>query len=191
MRLFRDDVTFAIFCRRPPAAMTPARQTLALALIAGALLPATGHTLGLGRIVGEPILGETLQLTLPLTGSIDRPLDNECVTVRRPPDSIDAEYFPRDLTTRIDTRNGTRLLVLSTRTALRQPLVEFRVGISCGYNLHHDYLLMASPRGEAAPAAVAGSPAARVTAVAEPARRPRRQQWRRPGVCPTAWPPGR
>lgn len=175
MRPFRDDVIFAPLSRRPRVEMPPGRRELALALLAACVLPATSHALGFGRIVGEPILGETLQLTIPLIGSIDRPLDNDCVTLRRPPDSIDAEYFPRDLAARVDAQAGVRLLVLSTRSALRQPLVEFRIGISCGYNLHHDYLLMVSPRGEpvqATPSGAAVRPPARPVPAPEPTARP-------------------
>jgi hypothetical protein len=152
MRLFRDDVTIAQSSRRASAVKLPRLRAHAWALVVASALPVGSHALGLGKIVGEPVLGESLQLTIPLTGSVDRPMDNECVVVRRPPDSIDAEYYPRDLQARIETQAGVRLLVLSTRSALRQPLVEFRVSISCGYNLSHDYLLMASPRSEAQPA---------------------------------------
>ena len=122
-------------------------------------VPATSHALGLGRALGEPVLGESLQLEVPLTGTIDRPLDNDCVTIRRPPDSIDADYFPRDLTARVERQGSASRLLLSTRSALRQPLVEFRVSVTCGYNLSHDYLLMASPRSER-PQTVATTPAA-------------------------------
>lgn len=113
-------------------------------------VPGVGHALGLGRAVGEPVLGESLQLEVSLTGTIDQPLDNDCVTIRRPPDSIDADYFPRDLIARVEKLGGASRLLLSTRSALRQPLVEFRISITCGYNLSHDYLLMASPRVERA-----------------------------------------
>lgn len=111
-------------------------------------LPSLAHALGLGAVAGTPILGEPLQLEVPLTGTIDRPLDVECVTIRRSPDAIDADYFPRDLVARIDRQSGAPRLILLGRTALRQPLVEFRLAISCGYNIAHDYVLMASPRSE-------------------------------------------
>ncbi|HZV53371.1 MAG TPA: hypothetical protein VFF82_00405, partial [Rhodocyclaceae bacterium] len=128
------------------------RHAVPLALLA---LPAAAHALGLGRVVGEAVLGESLQLEVPLTGSMDRPLEGECIILRRPPDTIDTEYFPRDLTARIDRQSGVPRLLLSTRSALRQPLVEFRVSVSCGYNLSHDYLLMVSPRIERAQSGVA------------------------------------
>ena len=154
-------------------------------------VPATSHALGLGRALGEPILGESLQLEVPLTGTIDRPLDNDCVAIRRPPDSIDADYFPRDLTARVERQGGVSRLLLSTRSALRQPLVEFRISVTCGYNLSHDYLLMASPRGEraqnvaTAPAAVGAAPAS-VTVPPAGRARPVPELPTPPIVAPTA-----
>jgi hypothetical protein len=148
---------------RPPVA----RKTLSL-LLAGVLVwPAVGLALGLGQLSGEAIIGESLQLEVPLTGTIDRPIDNECVSVRRTTDSIDAEYFPRDLVARIDRQSGTPRLWVLTRSAIRQPLVEFRVFVSCGYNLSHDYMVMAGPRSEAVPAVVA-APAPKATISSAP-----------------------
>jgi hypothetical protein len=128
----------------PPPSWRRMSVTAAVAMA----LPAISHGLGLGRAIGEPVLGESLLIEVPVTGSMDRPLDSECIAVRRSPESIDAEYFPRDIVVRVDRQAGTTRLVLSTRSAIRQPLVEFRVSIACGYNLSHDYLLMASPRRE-------------------------------------------
>lgn len=129
---------------------TPWRRTSVVAAVALAM-PAVSHGLGLGRAIGEPVLGEALRVEIPLTGTLDRPLDIECVSLRRPSESIDADYFPRDLAARIDKSSGASRLLLTTQAAVRQPLVEFRVSVSCGYNLSHDYLLMASPRVEAPP----------------------------------------
>jgi hypothetical protein len=148
--------------------------TTTVAVIGTLTLPATGHALGLGRAIGEPVLGEAVQIEIPLTGTIDRPLGMECISLRRPPESIDADYFPRDLTARLDRTSGTPRLVLSTRSAVRQPLVEFRVSVSCGYNLSHDYLLMASPRVEPVPpvAAAPGKIEALVPATTAAGRTP-------------------
>jgi hypothetical protein len=147
---------------RPPVA----RKTLSL-LLAGVLVwPAVGLALGLGQLSGEAIIGESLQLEVPLTGTMDRPIDNECVSVRRTTDAIDAEYFPRDLVARVDRQSGAPKLWVLTRSAIRQPLVEFRVFVGCGYNLSHDYMVMAGPRSEAVPAVVAAPAPKAVTSSA-------------------------
>jgi hypothetical protein len=136
---------------RPPVA----HKSLAF-LMAGMLgWPSVGLALGLGQLSGDAVIGESLQLEVPMTGTIDRPIDNECVSVRRVADSIDSEYFPRDLIARVDRQSGTPKLLVTTRSAIRQPLVEFRVFVSCGYNLSHDYMVMAGPRSEPVPAIVA------------------------------------
>jgi hypothetical protein len=160
---------------RPPIARETASSLLAATTLAVTLLlPNPSHALGFGRLAGEPVIGEALQLELPLTGTVDRPLDAGCVSVYRPTNAIDADYFPRDLNVRVDPQAGTPRLLLTTRSALRQPLVEFRVAISCGYNLTHDYMLMAAPRSAQAEAPVVASavPTTSAPAAAGPATGP-------------------
>lgn len=156
-----------------------------LAAITTLALPATSLALGLGRPIGEPVLGESLQLAVPLTGTIDRPLDNDCVTIRRPPDSIDADYFPRDLVARVDRKGSESRLLLTTRSGLHHPLVEFRISITCGYNLSHDYLLMVSPRERAQPIAAATAPVSTATVTGVATTRPRSAQETPVIVAPT------
>lgn len=155
---------------------SPEGRWLAATLAAILMIPGAGHALGLGRAIGEAVLGESLLIEIPVTGTIDRPIDSSCVSVQRMPDSLDPEYFPRDLAVRIDRIAGAPRLVVTTRSAIRQPLVEFRISVACGYNLSHDYLLMASPRREAppvpeataTPATAAVPAAAGAAAAAEP-----------------------
>ena len=126
--------------------------------------------LGLGKPLGEPVLGEALHLEIPLTGTVDRPVDGDCVAVRRSGEAIEEDYLPRDLTVRVDRQGAAARLVLSTRAAVRQPLVEFRVVVSCGYNLASDYLLAVSPpRPGAATKAATDGPAVAALAKAAPA----------------------
>jgi TolA-binding protein len=172
------------------------RRSLAFLSVGSAIFgtvawPVTCQALGLGRLTGEPIIGEQLQLEVPLTGTTERAVDNECVTVRRAPDSIDADYFPRDLAVRIDRQAGSTRLLLTTQSALRQPLVEFRVSISCGYNLSHDFLLMAAPRSEPAAPAVVAATAPVATAATVPAQPVRSSAIDSPVVAPTTGSTGR
>jgi hypothetical protein len=185
MRLSGQEVIFASFSPSsepaPQGGIAALRRTrIAIAVAAAMMLPAVSHGLGLGRAIGEPVLGESLLVEVPVTGTIDRPIDSECVSVRRSPESIDADYFPRDMAARVDGAGGSPRILLTTRSAIRQPLIEFRVSIACGYNLSHDYLLMASPRREVVQqpvatatrpdspvsASVSGSPAQTPTSVA-------------------------
>ncbi len=136
-----------LFQRGPKNLQCPGHRVKPLVLAMASLMaiPVTGYALGLGPVQGEPTIGEQLQLEVPVTGTIDRAIDNDCVSVRRQADSLDSDYFPRDISARVQKQGKQARLVLTTRSPLRQPLVEFRLTVTCGYNLSHDYLLMASP----------------------------------------------
>ena len=137
-------------------------RAVVLALACVSSLPA--DAVGLGPVKGSPILGEPLRLEIPLIGSFDRPVYDECIVIRRSPEAIDADYFPRDLVARLDKQSAPARIILWGDAALRQPLVEFRVSVTCGYNLAHDYVLMASPRSERPQAARAAIPSAEAVA---------------------------
>lgn len=146
-----------------------ARRHARRCLLAGCLAwPLASHAIGLGKLAGDVVIGESLQLEIPLTGTIDRPLGSECIEIRRSPDAVDPEYFPRDLVARFDSEAGTPRIILASGVAMRQPLVEFRIFVSCGYNLFHDYVLMATPRNPSAPAAPASALPAAATVVSAP-----------------------
>lgn len=130
------------------------------ALILALAVPGKAAALGLGPVAGEPIIGEPLAITIPLTGGLDRPFDNNCIILSRPGNSLEADYFPRDLSSRIETGDSGKIIAVTTRTALRQPIVEFRLTVTCGYNLSHEYTFMASPRTVAAAAAPRPAPSA-------------------------------
>lgn len=134
--------------------------------------PVAGHALGFGALGGEAIIGEALRLTIPLTGLNDGPIGGECVSVRRATDPVDPEYFPRDLAASVEQTSGTTRIVLTSRSAIRQPLVEFRISVSCGYNLSHDYLVMATPRNAAAANATPGISTKTASAPPVPAATP-------------------
>jgi hypothetical protein len=121
------------------------RRVVAVAIAAALAASADCLALGLGKPLGEPVLGETLRLELPLTGTLDRPVDADCVQVRRSGDISEDDYFPRDISARIDRQGGASRVILATRSALRQPLLEFRLVITCGYNLVSDFVLAVSP----------------------------------------------
>ncbi|MBU1236597.1 MAG: hypothetical protein KJ634_11355 [Gammaproteobacteria bacterium] len=116
--------------------------------------PFSCYALGLGPLTGEAIIGEPLRLEVPLSGTLDQRLDASCVSIRRNPDGIDAEYFPRDLVAHLDGQESVPTVMLASRSAVRQPLVEFRIFIACGYNLSHDYVLLTTPRRAPVPPVV-------------------------------------
>lgn len=117
-------------------------------IIAGAMaaVPVAGYAVGLGAVAGDPVLGEALRLEVPLTGSGEKPVDDSCIEVHRSAGGVSDEYYPRDLSIRLEQSGGNRRLLLTTRSVIRQPVVEFRILVTCGYNVARDYLLLASPR---------------------------------------------
>lgn len=163
--------------RPVPSRRKATARAVVLALACVSSLSA--RAVGLGPVKGSPILGEPLRLEVPLIGAFDRPVYDECIVIRRTPEAIDADYFPRDLIGRLDKRSTPPRILLSGDAALRQPLVEFRVTLTCGYNLAHDYVLMASPRSERPRPATSVAPDAE--AVVAPAVVAPRER-RRPGV---------
>jgi pilus assembly protein FimV len=139
---------------RQPAVRPSIRHSASVLVAASATIwPLLCQAIGLGPLAGTALIGEPLRLEIPLTGSIDQPFGSECISVRRVHDAIDTEYFPRDLVARVDRQTATPRVVLESRSALRQPLVEFQVFVSCGFNLSHDYLLLPVPRKEPTPVA--------------------------------------
>ena len=161
MELFQGRDMLSASRPGPDRRKAMARAVL-LSLAGSCSLPA--HAVGLGPAQGAPILGEPLRLEVPLIGGFDRPVHDACITVRRSPEAIDADYFPRDLVGRLDTRSTPPRIILSGDAALRQPLVEFRITVTCGYNLARDYVLMTSPRSERPQAAQAAVPSAETVA---------------------------
>jgi hypothetical protein len=158
MRLFHSAVITAWPFRWPVTVGPPCLRAVVV-ILATVLLgaPTSVYPLGLGKVIGEPVLGEPLRLEIPLLGSIEQALDSDCVNLRRPPESLEEDYLPGDLTARVDKQSGPARLLLTTRSALHQPLVEFRLAITCGYNLSNDYLLTVSPRSSGQPPAT-GNP---------------------------------
>lgn len=132
------------------------RLLLATALL---LLPGATQALGLGEAIGTPTLGDAISIQIPLLGdSTERLLDGECLVLGRVPGGIDPEYFPPTLRGRVEHQQRPPRLQLSSLAAVQQPIVEFRVTITCGYNISRNYLLLVSPRRDRATPA-AGKPA--------------------------------
>ena len=154
---------------RPPSFVP---STLSLCVILGlATWSSPSLAIGYGKLAGEAVIGEPLHVEIPIVGTVDRPLGKECVTLQRVADPTDLEYFPRDLGVRLETQGNSPRIVVTNQNALRQPLVEFRISVGCGYNLSHDYTLMAAPRKGDLSVDSAGSSAGRSVSPATTAGR--------------------
>jgi pilus assembly protein FimV len=134
-----------------------------MGLLLAILSASPAWALGLGPASGNPILGQPLQLQIPLLGVSGRPPESKCVFISQSTTRIDNDYLPRDVRSVVDTDGGSPRLLITTTTAVRQPIIEFQVFIACGFNVSRDYLLMvelpptsvARPAPQPAPAQVA------------------------------------
>lgn len=131
---------------RLPFFLRARRFRLAAWCVTVLLAPLPAGAVGLGSINTSPVMGESLALEIPLiepgTLSID------CFQLSAHPNGSDSQYFPRraklDLKKKAD---GTMSLVLQG-SEFNQPVIEFRIGISCGTQVARDYVLLLSPSRE-------------------------------------------
>jgi len=119
-----------------------------------AMASAVAHALGLGPISGDVPLGKPLRIEVPLLSTGGMVPSAECFSVVPLTDRIDDDYFPRDIRFHVDSMGRTSKLVVTTRSIIRQPVIEFRISAGCTYGIARDYLLMvAAPVAPPAPVA--------------------------------------
>jgi len=119
-----------------------------------AMASAIAHALGLGPISGDVPLGKPLRIEVPLLSTGGMVPSAECFSVAPLTDRIDDDYFPRDIRVHVDSMGRTSKLVVTTRSIIRQPVIEFRISAGCTYGIARDYLLMvAAPVAPPAPVA--------------------------------------
>lgn len=124
-----------------------AQRSRLAALCAIALLaPVSAGAVGLGATNGSPVMGEPLTLEIPLiepgTLSID------CFQLTPHPNGSDSQYFPRRAKLELKKRSDGTMTLLIQGAEFNQPVVEFRVGISCGTQVARDYVLLLAPSRE-------------------------------------------
>jgi hypothetical protein len=143
-----------------------------------ASLPASG--LELGDLTVQSKLGQPLRASIAFALAPNEQLTGSCVTLGT---SAMGSGLPGIGRATISIANGS--IVLSGKTAIREPLVATQIVVDCAYtpNLSREYMLFIDPAGatqdeQAAVQAAAAPPAAperRSTAVAQrPAATPRR-----------------
>jgi hypothetical protein len=108
-----------------------------LIAIAAMLLPAVSFAFGLGGPMGQVVIGQRLEISIPLQGAESASLRSECVKVS----PMEGEPFDRGLGSLV-VELGNGALILRTREAITQPIVSFRVHIDCGLNLGRNYQLL-------------------------------------------------
>jgi len=118
-------------------------SSLKLALIGISLAVSnTALALGLGNVSGQPVLGQPLLLEIPLLGTDEGIPALECFKVRPPAAEIESGFVLRNAQIQIQNERNQARLVLTSASAVREPVLEFGLAVGCGFGLSKDYLLL-------------------------------------------------
>jgi len=134
----------------PPQKHQPFHQSanhLTLLCLILALLPLTAAAAGLGKVSGNPVMGEPFVLEVPLIDAGD--LAAECIQLTPHSAGSDSQFFPRRATFDLKKKAGGAQTVITIHGAeFTQPVLEFRLTIGCGNQISRDYALLPSPSRE-------------------------------------------
>lgn len=124
----------------------PATRHLLL-MCAALLAPLPAAAVGLGKVTGNPVMGEPLVLEVPLleAGNISA----ECIQLSPHSTGSDSQFFPRKATLELKKKEGGTLTLISIHGAeFTQPVLEFRLTVACGFHIARDYVLLPAPSRE-------------------------------------------
>lgn len=117
-----------------------------LAALAAFSCASSVFALGLGEVEGRAVIGQRLNIAIPILGDLDNAVQTGCATVL--PGSDD------------DGRDMIRIRVegdrmhLSTSLGLTQPVLQFRVRVGCGSSYERSFVVLSEPPGTSTPVAV-------------------------------------
>lgn len=106
-----------------------------------ACLATVAHAIGLGAPAGTPTLGRPLRLEIPLLGHAGPPLAADCFQLSPVPGGADELYFPRRARAYVETSQGKPIVIVAAND-VSQPVVEFRLTVTCGNSLTRDFTLL-------------------------------------------------
>lgn len=110
-------------------------------------LPLSAAAIGFGNVEGTPAMGERLSLAIPVIEPGN--LQAECIGIVPVPHGSDATFFPRRTEISIKTDREGRLVAIGlSGPTVMEPVVEFRVQMTCGTSVARDYTLLAMPTRE-------------------------------------------
>lgn len=128
----------------------PVRHTtnhLALLCLILALTPLTAVAAGLGKVSGNPVMGEPLTLEVPLLEAGN--VTVECIQLLPHAAASDSQFFPRKATIDLKKKaDGNQGLITIRGPEFTQPVLEFRLTVGCGDQISRDYVLLPSPGRE-------------------------------------------
>src|SRR5574343_1905026 len=107
------------------------------------LLAGNASAIGLGELQGQPALGDSIRLEIPLLGAEKLPLDAACFRLVRPSGQGDLPWLKKATLT---VRTGTPpILEIRSGAPLREPVLQIGIYLGCGHEVSRDYVIMASP----------------------------------------------
>ncbi|MCX7149451.1 MAG: hypothetical protein NTY05_08580, partial [Rhodocyclales bacterium] len=110
-----------------------------LAALAAFSCASSVFALGLGEVEGRAIIGQRLNIAIPILGDLDNSAQTGCATVL--PGSDDEG---RD---RIRIKVDGDRINLSTALGLTQPILQFRIRLGCGGSFERSFVVLAEPPG--------------------------------------------
>lgn len=164
-----------VILRRPalrrPGTASPYGRRFSAWLVAGLAavgLATAGPALaiGLGNPSGAVVLGQPLRIEIPLLGAGGELPASDCFRIRPAQVQTGAGYALKAARIEVVGASGQARLLVSTTAPLREPVIEFGITVSCGFDLTKDYVLLGSPPVIAPVAAAPALPVVPATAAA-------------------------
>lgn len=152
---------------KPKKGMSGALSSLVVCAAAALAAPLDASAVGFGRARGHVVLGQPLDITLPLRLEAGETIFDRCVGARIR--AGDRRIAPSAVRTRLDpgSGGGERLLRISTRSAIKEPVVDITVNVDCGSPVSHHWVMFADPpAAKRAPTAIVEPPTAAAAAPA-------------------------
>lgn len=120
------------------------KQKLAhILFLGGALvLPSVALAVGLGEPRQEPVLGQRLDLSIPLLGVDGAVPDGSCFRVVKPRSGEDLPWV-KQADVQVVPGKSPRLRLRSD--VVREPLFQVAIDLGCGNDLYREYTLLANP----------------------------------------------
>lgn len=107
------------------------------------LLAGNASAIGLGELQGQPALGDSIRLEVPLLGAEKLHLDAACFRLVQPSGPGDLPWLKKAT---LSVRKGVPpVLEIRSGAPLREPLLQIGVYLGCGHEVSRDYVIMASP----------------------------------------------
>ena len=120
------------------------KQKLAHILFLGGalILPSLATAVGLGEPRQEPVLGQRLDLSIPLFGVDGTVPDASCFRVVKPRSGEDLPWV-KQADVQVVSGKSPRLRLRSD--VVREPLFQVAIDLGCGNDLYREYTLFANP----------------------------------------------